>query len=81
MYIVLIKNQAVGEGVLDIKEKNTELLFVTLEKTEEKYSPTTMYDDYAINEKACFTGNLKTQQNLNHQKVKVISNTKKMKKI
>ena len=39
------------EGVLDIKDKNTELLFVTLEKTEEKYSPTTMYDDYAINEK------------------------------
>ncbi len=39
------------EGVLNIKEKNTELLFVTLEKTEEKYSPTTMYDDYAISEK------------------------------
>jgi len=39
------------EGVLNIKEKNTELLFVTLEKTEDKYSPTTMYDDYAINEK------------------------------
>jgi len=39
------------EGVLNIQEKNTELLFVTLEKTEDKYSPTTMYDDYAISEK------------------------------
>ena len=39
------------EGVLEIKDKNTELLFVTLEKTQEKYSPTTMYDDYAISEK------------------------------
>lgn len=39
------------EGVLNIPDKNTELLFVTLEKVEEKYSPTTMYDDYAISEK------------------------------
>ncbi|GIT98158.1 DEAD/DEAH box helicase [Sulfurovum sp. TSL1] len=45
------KKSSSREGVLDIKDKNTELLFVTLEKTEEKYSPTTMYDDYAINEK------------------------------
>ncbi len=45
------KKSSSREGVLDIKEKNTELLFVTLEKTEDKYSPTTMYDDYAINEK------------------------------
>ncbi|MFT7859717.1 MAG: DUF3427 domain-containing protein [Sulfurimonas sp.] len=45
------KKSSSREGVLDIKDKNTELLFVTLEKTEDKYSPTTMYDDYAINEK------------------------------
>ncbi len=44
------KKSSSREGVLNIKEKNTELLFVTLEKTEDKYSPTTMYDDYAINE-------------------------------
>ncbi len=46
----LEKKGSSREGVLYIKEKNTELLFVTLEKTEDKYSPTTMYDDYAINE-------------------------------
>ncbi len=44
------KKSSSREGVLDIKEKNTELLFVTLEKTEDKYSPTTMYNDYAISE-------------------------------
>ena len=45
------KKSSSREGVLNMKDKNTELLFVTLEKTEDKYSPTTMYDDYAINDK------------------------------
>lgn len=38
------------EGVVNLKQKKTELLLVTLEKSEENYSPTTMYNDYAINE-------------------------------
>lgn len=38
------------EGVLEIKSINCELLFVTLQKTEKKFSPTTLYHDYAINE-------------------------------
>ena len=38
------------EGVLDIDTINTELLFINLIKSEEDYSPTTMYDDYAISE-------------------------------
>lgn len=46
----LEKKSSSREGVLNIKDKNTELLFVTLEKTEDKYSPTTMYDDYAISD-------------------------------
>ena len=37
------------EGVLNISELNTELLFVTLNKEEDRYSPSTMYEDYAIN--------------------------------
>jgi superfamily II DNA or RNA helicase len=44
------KKSSNREGVLYIPAKNSELLFVTLEKTEEKYSPTTMYEDYALNE-------------------------------
>lgn len=38
------------EGIYDIKDLNTELLFINLIKSEENFSPTTMYDDYAINE-------------------------------
>jgi len=44
------KKSSSREGVLNIPAKNSELLFVTLEKTEEKFSPTTMYEDYAISE-------------------------------
>jgi hypothetical protein len=38
------------EGVAENVEINTELLFINLIKSEENFSPTTMYDDYAINE-------------------------------
>ncbi len=39
------------EGIVNPEGKNTELLLVTLEKSEEDYSPTTMYNDYAISDK------------------------------
>ena len=38
------------EGVFVLKEQNIELMFVTLDKNEKQFSPTTMYHDYAINE-------------------------------
>ena len=38
------------EGVYVIKDENIELLFVTLNKNEKQFSPTTMYHDYAISE-------------------------------
>jgi superfamily II DNA or RNA helicase len=38
------------EGVAENSLINTELLFINLTKSEENFSPTTMYDDYAINE-------------------------------
>lgn len=41
---------AIGLGVAENKEINTEILFIDLEKSEENFSPTTMYEDYAINE-------------------------------
>ncbi len=37
------------EGVYALKDQNIELLFVTLDKNEKQFSPTTMYHDYAIN--------------------------------
>jgi len=44
------KKSSSREGVIDIKKLNVELLFVTLKKSDKKFSPTTMYHDYAINE-------------------------------
>jgi superfamily II DNA or RNA helicase len=38
------------EGVALNSALNTEVLFINLIKSEENFSPTTMYDDYAINE-------------------------------
>ncbi|MGK0412016.1 MAG: superfamily II DNA or RNA helicase [Polaribacter sp.] len=38
------------EGTVENKDLNTELLFINLIKSEENFSPTTMYDDYAVNE-------------------------------
>lgn len=38
------------EGVFVIQDQNIEILFVTLDKNEKQFSPTTMYHDYAINE-------------------------------
>lgn len=38
------------EGVAENVYLNTELLFINLIKSEENFSPTTMYDDYAISE-------------------------------
>ena len=36
------------EGVAVVPEQNIELLFVTLQKSEAHYSPSTLYEDYAI---------------------------------
>ena len=44
------KKSSNREGVVNLKDKKTELLLITLEKTEGHYSPTTMYDDYAISD-------------------------------
>jgi hypothetical protein len=48
--ITFDKKQVVQGGTVCNEELNTELLFITLVKTEENYSPTTMFEDYAINE-------------------------------
>lgn len=45
------KKSSNREGVAQNSELNTELLFINLMKSEENFSPTTMYDDYAVNER------------------------------
>ncbi|WP_289031172.1 DEAD/DEAH box helicase [uncultured Paraglaciecola sp.] len=42
------KKSSSREGVLNISNANTELLFVTLNKCERQFSATTMYHDYAV---------------------------------
>ena len=44
-----IKLSAVREGVKWLPEKKLDVLFVTLNKSDKDYSPTTMYEDYSIN--------------------------------
>jgi superfamily II DNA or RNA helicase len=36
------------EGVLHLKDHKRDVFFVTLQKSEDEYSPTTMYEDYLI---------------------------------
>lgn len=38
------------EGVLYLREEKLDVFFVTLNKSEKDYSPSTMYQDYSINE-------------------------------
>ena len=45
-----MKPSTVREGVKYLENKKTDLLFVTLNKSDKDYSPTTMYNDYSIND-------------------------------
>lgn len=42
---------AFREGVKYIKEKDLDIFFITLQKSEKDFSPSTLYEDYAINER------------------------------
>jgi len=46
----LEKKSSLREGVLYLKDKKTDIFFITLNKSEKEYSETTMYDDYAIDD-------------------------------
>jgi len=46
----LSNQREVREGVFHATSLPSDLFFVTLNKTAEEYSPTTMYDDYAISD-------------------------------
>lgn len=49
-YLTFEKRVSVREGVKYLPEIKTDVFFITLDKTEKEYSPTTMYDDYALDE-------------------------------
>lgn len=45
------KKKSLREGVLYLKEKETDLFFITLDKSEKHFTSTTKYEDYAISER------------------------------
>lgn len=45
-----MKPNTVREGVKWLPEKETDVFLITLNKSDKDYSPTTMYNDYSINE-------------------------------
>ena len=45
-----MKPSTVREGIKWLPDKKIDILFVTLNKSDKDYSPTTMYNDYSINE-------------------------------
>ncbi len=46
-----MKKSSNREGVAFSVDKNTELLFITLDKSEKDFSPSTSYDDFAISDR------------------------------
>ncbi|MBF8984095.1 DUF3427 domain-containing protein [Lutibacter sp. B2] len=42
---------AFREGVKHLKNKNLDIFFITLNKSEKDFSPSTLYEDYAINDR------------------------------
>jgi superfamily II DNA or RNA helicase len=44
------RSPAFREGVKHFEDKNLDIFFITLNKSEKEFSPSTLYDDYAINE-------------------------------
>ncbi len=49
-YLTFERKVSVREGVKYLPDIKTDVFFITLNKTEKDYSPTTMYDDYALDE-------------------------------
>lgn len=64
------KKSNIREGVAISKDKNTELLFITLNKSEKDFSSTTLYEDFAISEKLF---HWQSQNNVKPESVKGIS--------
>ncbi|MBP5621890.1 MAG: DUF3427 domain-containing protein, partial [Thermoguttaceae bacterium] len=45
-----IENYSISEGVTYFRDKDTDVFFTTLNKSDKYYSPTTAYNDYSINQ-------------------------------
>lgn len=69
--------KAMRQGAIWLKDKNIDVFLVTLNKSEKDYSPTTMYNDYSINDELFHWQSQSTtsdtsktgQRYINHKKV------------
>ena len=73
------KKSSNREGVAENKTLNTEILFIDLIKSEEDFSPTTMYNDYAISE-TLFHWQSQNQTRVDHGKGLTYINHKQLNK-
>jgi len=73
------KMQGSVAGVFKIDELNTELFFVTLNKSDKDFSASTMYDDYVVSENIfhCKSQNIDTHQGRGRRFVEQKKNGKK----
>ena len=73
------KMQGSVAGVFNIEELNTELFFVTLNKSDKDFSATTMYDDYVVSEQQFHwkSQNTDTHQDRGRRFVEQAQNKKK----
>lgn len=62
------------EGVKYLKEKKTDVLLITLHKSDKDYSPTTLYQDYAVSPRL-FTGRARARRAPNPPPVNGTSTT------
>ena len=44
-------NQPLGKELSTLKIKKLDIFFITLNKSDKDFSPSTLYEDYAINER------------------------------
>ena len=70
-----MKPATVREGVKWLPDKQLDVFFVTLNKADKDYSPTTMYNDYSINESLFHWQSQSTTRRL-HPPASAISTTK-----
>lgn len=69
MALDFLKPATVREGVKWLPEKGLDVFFVTLNKADKDYSPTTMYNDYSVSEGARSTGRARAPRRRIHTPV------------
>lgn len=76
-----LKMQGAASGVFNLPEHNATILFVTLNKSEKDFSPSTQYNDYLINEEFLHWQSQNTDSHTNNGGRRYTEQAKKNSKI